>query len=314
MANIRLLANLNCDRVLALDEPLIAGSRLQYRDQGRRLGGGAANTGIGLLWAGHQARILSRVGNDETGAWLLKTATELGLDISEVEQFSGETGELLVLVDGGGERTILRQHRRPALPSKLPYSVVDCLYVNYEGADAAAYMAGMLEHTLVVSQYPKGGRWPRPCQIMIASYADLSADLSAELRADPHADLRTNVNANLNVGLSGHQDNLWLHAQQLAGDSLQWLVITRGEQGAEAFSAEQHIQVPAPLVSVVDATGAGDAFAGGLIHGLLEKLPMASALNQASQWAAYALSSTSSIPSERLKHHLHTQSSMLSRG
>ncbi|WP_319783140.1 PfkB family carbohydrate kinase [Oceanisphaera sp. IT1-181] len=310
MANIRLLANLNCDRVLALDEPLIAGSRLQYRDQGRRLGGGAANTGIGLLWAGHQARILSRVGNDETGAWLLKTATELGLDISEVEQFSGETGELLVLVDGGGERTILRQHRRPALPSKLPSSIVDCLYVNYEGADAAAYMAGMLDHTLVVSQYPKGGRWSRPCQIMIASYADLSAGLSADLNAD----LSANVNANLNTGLSGHQDNLWHHAQQLAGDSLQWLVVTRGEQGAEAFSAEQHIQVPAPLVSVVDATGAGDAFAGGLIHGLLEKLPMASALNQASQWAAYALSSTSSIPSERLKHYLHTQGGMLSRG
>lgn len=298
MANIRLLANLNCDRVLALDEPLIAGSRLQYRDQGRRLGGGAANTGIGLLWAGHQARILSRIGDDETGAWLLKTATELGLDISEVEQFSGETGELLVLVDGGGERTILRQHRRPALPSKLPSSIVDCLYVNYEGADAAAYMAGMLEHTLVVSQYPKGGRWSRPCQIMIASYADLSADLNADLSAT--------INANLNAGLSGHQDNLWHHAQQLAGNSLQWLVVTRGELGAEAFSAEQHIQVPAPLVSVVDATGAGDAFAGGLIHGLLEKLPMASALNQASQWAAYALSSTSSIPSERLKHYLHT--------
>ncbi|MGO4999684.1 PfkB family carbohydrate kinase [Oceanisphaera sp. W20_SRM_FM3] len=286
MANIRLLANLNCDHVLALDEPLTAGSRLQYRDQGRRLGGGGANTGIGLLWAGHNVRILSRVGNDETGAWLLQSATRLGLDISEVEQFVGETGELLVLVDGAGERTILRQHSLPALPNELPSSSVDCLYVNYDGADAATYMAAALGQTLVVSQYPKGGRWPRPCQIMIASYADLAVGLGVEL--------------------SAHRDPLWQHAQQLAGDSLQWLVVTNGEQGAEAFSATQHIQVPAPVVSVVDATGAGDAFAGGLINALLARLPMASALAQASQWAAYTLSSSSSIPSERLKHYLHT--------
>lgn len=304
MANIRLLANLNCDHVLALDVPLIAGRRLQYQDQGRRLGGGGANTGIGLLWAGHQARILSRVGSDETGNWILQAAAELGLDISEVEQFSGDTGELLVLVDDVGERTILRQHKLPRLPSKLPDSAVDCLYVNYDGAEAAAYMTQMLERTLVVSQYPKGGLWSRPCQIMIASYADLNAGLNGGLNANLNTDLR----ADLCADLTAHQSLLWQHAQRLAGDSLQWLVVTNGEHGAEAFSAEQHIQVPAPVVSVVDATGAGDAFAGGLIHALLAKLPMASALAQAGLWAGYTLSSSSSIPSERLKHYLHAQS------
>lgn len=276
MANIRLLANLNCDHVLTLDAPLIAGSRLQYRDQGRRLGGGGANTGIGLVWAGHNARIWSRLGNDETGAWLLQAASDIGLDVSEVEQFSGETGELLVLVDDSGERTILRQIRVPALPSTPPSSAVDCLYVNYDAPEAAAYMADMLAQTLVVSQYPKDGRWPRPCHVMIASAADLA----------------------------GYKGDVYQHAQQLAGDSLQWLVVTHGERGAEAWSREQHIQVPAPEVAVVDATGAGDAFAGGLIHALLAGVAMASALTQAGQWAAYTLSSCSSIPSERLKHYL----------
>src|SRR5690554_6051314 len=111
MANIVLLANLNCDHVLLLGEPLAAGGRLQYRDQGRRLGGGAANTGVGLLWAGHNVAIASRVGRDETGDWLLQAAAELGLDTRYVEQFDGETGELLILVDSQGERTILRQAR-----------------------------------------------------------------------------------------------------------------------------------------------------------------------------------------------------------
>ena len=283
MASIRLLANVNCDHVLLLDTPLTAGSRLQYRDQGRRLGGGGVNTGLGLLWAGHSVRILSRVGNDETGDWLLNTATELGLDMNEVQRFAGATGELLVLVDSQGERTILRQQAAPALPRPLPSSRVDCLYVNVEGPEAASYMADMLSQSLVVSQYPKGGQGARPCHILIASAADLKA------------------------GVRHHHATLWQHGQQLAGDSLQWLVVTQGEQGAEAFSPTQHLKVCAPRVKVVDATGAGDAFAGGLIHGLLAKLPMASALAQAGDWAGYTLSSSSSIPSEQLKDYLHTQ-------
>ncbi|MBO1520089.1 PfkB family carbohydrate kinase [Oceanisphaera pacifica] len=277
MAKIRLLANLNCDHVLLLDEPLHAGGRLHYKDQGRRLGGGGANTGTGLLWAGHEVSILAQVGQDATGNWLLQEASNLGLDIRHIEQFDGETGELLVLVDDRGERTILRQHRRLALPSSLPSSPVDCLYVNYEGAEVATYMAQMAKHSLVVSQYPKGGKDARPCQVMIASATDLA-----------------------------QQQDLWQHAQQLAGPGLQWLVVTHGEQGVEAFSAQQHLQIPARMVSVVDATGAGDAFAGGVIHGLLADLPMATVLTQASQWAAYTLSSSSSIPSEQLKHYLHT--------
>lgn len=85
-------------------------------DQGRRLGGGAANTGIGLVWAGHEVIIASRVGLDDTGDWLLEQAASYGLDCSHVERFGGETGELLVLVDATGERTILRRPRRPDLP------------------------------------------------------------------------------------------------------------------------------------------------------------------------------------------------------
>ncbi|ART80757.1 PfkB family carbohydrate kinase [Oceanisphaera avium] len=276
MAKIRLLANLNCDHVLLLNDALAPGGRILYQDQGRRLGGGGANTGIGLLWAGHEVRVLSRVGQDATGEWILNTAQELGLDVSEVEQFCGATGELLVLVDNQGERTILRQATPSCLPSPLPSTALDCLYVNYQGEAVGEYMADMLSQTLVVSQYPKDNTWLRPCHIMIASAADISAQ---------------------------HQD-LWHHARTLAGDSLAWLVVTHGEQGAEAFSATQHLRVPAPDVAVIDATGAGDTFAAGLIHGLLNALPMASALNQASQWAAYALSSSSSIPCTRLKDYL----------
>ncbi|MFM4704695.1 PfkB family carbohydrate kinase [Aeromonas bivalvium] len=275
MSRILLLANLNCDHVLSLSEPLVAGARLHYVDQGRRLGGGAANTGIGLVWAGHRVAIASRIGLDETGDWLLAEARSHGLDCQHVERFGGETGELLILVDATGERTILRQPRRPDLPGQLPQSGVDCLYVNYPGGAVAQYMASMLEQCLVVAQYPKGGKHPRPCHLLVASRSDL-----------------------------GEMTDPWAHALALAGDKLQWLVLTEGKEGAVAIHGEERIRVAARPVSVVDTTGAGDAFAAGLIHGLARGMAMADALQCAVDWGAFAVASQSSIPSQALKSWL----------
>lgn len=275
MSRILLLANLNCDHVLSLSEPLVAGARLQYLDRGRRLGGGAANTGIGLVWAGHEVAIASRIGLDDTGDWLLAEARSHGLDCSHVERFGGETGELLILVDSLGERTILRQPRRPDLPGNLPSQGVDCLYVNYPGGAVADYMGQMQEHCMVVAQYPKGGRHPRPCHLLVASRSDL-----------------------------GEIGDPWAHAQGLAGDQLQWLVLTEGKAGAVAIHGEERIRVAARPVSVVDTTGAGDAFAAGLIHGLARGMAIEDALQCAVDWGAFAVASQSSIPSPALKSWL----------
>jgi hypothetical protein len=85
-----------------------------------------------------------------------------------VERFGGETGELLVLVDSTGERTILRRPRRPDLPG-ICRRGVDCLYVNYPGTAIIGYMRQMLAKSFVVAQYPKGGQARRPCHVLVAS-------------------------------------------------------------------------------------------------------------------------------------------------
>lgn len=277
MSRLLLLANLNCDHVLSLSEPLVAGARLQYVDQGRRLGGGGANTGVGLVWAGHEVLLASRVGLDETGDWLLEQAAAFGLDCRHVERFGGETGELLVLVDASGERTILRRPRRPDLPAGLPQEGIDCLYVNYPGTAVIPYLQQMLERTFVVAQYPKGGQLHRPCHVLVASRGDVAS-----------------------------HDDPWAHASDLAGESLQWLVLTEGAQGAVAIHGEERIRVPARPVSVVDTTGAGDAFAGGLIHGLASGMAMEQALACGVDWGAFAVASESSIPPLALKKWLNS--------
>lgn len=56
----------------------------------------------------------------------------------------------------------------------------------------------------------------------------------------------------------------------LAAERTRLVVVTRGGDGSVAFTAEQHVEVAAPPVRVVDTVGAGDSFMAALVAVLLE--------------------------------------------
>jgi adenosine kinase len=68
-------------------------------------------------------------------------------------------------------------------------------------------------------------------------------------------------------------------------------VVTRGEQGALIYSEGALIdEIPvAPVHAVVDPTGAGDAFLGGLVYGLARELPLAVSGRIASLAASFCI-------------------------
>ena len=69
------------------------------------------------------------------------------------------------------------------------------------------------------------------------------------------------------------------------------LVITRGEHGSSVYTSEgERVDVPAvPPVRVVDPTGVGDAYRGGLMKGLALGLPYDVCARMGSVAATYAL-------------------------
>ncbi|UXI04196.1 PfkB family carbohydrate kinase [Photobacterium sp. TY1-4] len=277
MANIMLVANLNCDRVLTLDKPLSPGGRHHYQDGGRRLGGGGANTGLGLIWAGHQVALVSQVGKDDTADWLLAEASLQGLNCSLLHRHDVATPELLLVMTPDGERTIIRPHRPPFLLGNPPdFSRWDVLYFNSSAQGCEAWAQAAMPHCLVVAQLAKDERL-RPCHVLITSKDDWQgrSDLSP-----------------------------WQYARQIAGESLQYFVMTDGANGAVAYSEEAEVVIPAVPAEVVDTTGAGDAFAAGLIHALISQSPIQTALEEGAKWAACAVSTSSSTPGEALKQQL----------
>ena len=81
-----------------------------------------------------------------------------------------------------------------------------------------------------------------------------------------------------------------------SGERLKWVVVTRGEAGADAYAASSELHVDAVAADQIDATGAGDAFTVGLLHGLLQGNELVTALHAGAASGAATVAQLRSIP------------------
>ncbi|MBV7316078.1 PfkB family carbohydrate kinase [Shewanella sp. NIFS-20-20] len=278
MARIMLSANLNCDRLLILDKSLTVGGRYHYQDGGKRIGGGGANTGIGLLWAGHQVSLATQVGNDAIGDWLVAQISTLGMDCHSITRYQANTCEMLLMITPDKERTIVRP-MRPVfqLPAPPDWQDYDALYINSSAQGAASWAKTALPHCVVVAQLAKDDR-ERPCHVLITS----ASDLAGRSALPP-----------------------WEFAKQIAGDSLTAFIVTEGVDGACVYRQDSVQRVAAIVSEVVDTTGAGDGYAAGLIHGLVNGQNIEQAMHEAARWGALAVSTAASVPGQPLANYLN---------
>jgi len=65
------------------------------------------------------------------------------------------------------------------------------------------------------------------------------------------------------------------------------LVITRGEKGSIAIQKDEVIECQSQKnLKIVDLTGAGDLFAGGFLHGYINKLPIKTSLEKGTEMSS----------------------------
>jgi sugar/nucleoside kinase (ribokinase family) len=90
---------------------------------------------------------------------------------------------------------------------------------------------------------------------------------------------------------------------QIPHSPSQLLVMTKGADGAEAWSNAVHCRVPAckPEI-VVDTVGAGDAFSAGLLHGLWKGLDIERSLEHGARIASAMLGESGGRPTRSLRH------------
>ena len=274
MADFMVIGAVALDRPVWLNAAFAPGVRLRGRTHegvlAGRLGGGAANAGVALARAGHRVRLAGFVAADADGDAALAAAEAAGLDTALVGRRASASATTLILIDPAGERAVLHLDANPGAAPQLPPPgealAVDGLYVRggYPGAGSWTQAC----RGPVVAHWP-AGRYDGPCDVLVASADDCSDGDLADLLAAGRAQV---------------------------GARLQWMVVTHGAAEVVAYGGSRTVRVAPPPARVVDATGAGDAFAAGLLEALVAGAEIEAALRHACAWGAVAVGLDASAP------------------
>lgn len=247
------LGDLVEDIVVRLDGPIHHGADTVAAIT-RRRGGSAANVAVRAAHLGSDARFIGQVGEDAIGSALVEELRRNGVDVSEVRR-GGSTGAIVAIVDPDGERSMLTD-RRACIDLTTPESSwldgVDVLHVPFYSmvlpplADTAA--------TVI--------EWARDRGIAI-SVDTSSASLIEQFGVDRTLTRLAAVAPD--VLLANDDEHRILGLRSSFGDAI--TVIKRGSDPAVLYLADGSVEeVPAIAVdTIVDTTGAGDAFAAGFL-------------------------------------------------
>jgi len=277
------LGDLMVDVVVHASGPLARGSDTPaaISVQG---GGSAANT---AAWAGRlEARValVCRIGADERGSEAVDDLHASGVEVHADVDGARPTGTCVVLVEPGGERSMLpdpgANDAGVTLPADLLAPGGHLHVVGYallRPATRAAALAALRqaqEAGMTVSIDPSS--WA-----LLAPGALPAAGL-----------LLPNVaEAALLTGEAGPERA----ARALAASGGE-VVIKLGAQGALWTDGAELIRVPAEAADVVDTTGAGDAFAAGLLVARLGGAGPRAALEAGCRLAARAVAQVGARP------------------
>ncbi len=258
------VGNVNADHIYRVHGRLGPGQERLAENLGLRLGGSGANAGSWLAVAGDEVQLFGRIGRDDRARHILAQADAYPWDRNGTVLSDGPTNHCLILVDESGDRTILgfeRDREDVAFPPLDPQSL-DALYFA-----AARTVPDRVARALADSKVPVVSQ-------MHCANRLLRSDVV--VASDQHFDPDDGTD--------------WWGALRRRGIATRWLVVTLGARGAWATDGNDIETVPVtPAPRVIDTTGAGDAFAAGLVYAVARSWSIKAALALGSQWGAEAV-------------------------
>lgn len=291
MTRIVVLGDVMVDVVARLSGPLAAASDAPavIRFHG---GGSAANAAAWLAAAGAEPVLVGCVGDDERGRSAREELRVGGVDARLAVDPELPTGTCVVLVGVDGERTMVPDAgandalREEDLPDELLSPGGHLHVAGYallrEGSRPAA-RAGIrraLRVGMSVSVDP--------------SSSALLSDEFLDLAEGAHLVLPNTPEALALTGLGDPEA-----AARALADRFSEVVVTLGADGALWTDGADVLRVPAePVEAVTDSTGAGDAFAAGLLSARLSGAPVAEALAAGCSLAARAVTQPGARPND----------------
>lgn len=236
-------------------------------------GGSPFNVAIGLARLGHRARFVGRFAQDALGGILRRHAEQSGLSLDCSGRWPGPTPTALFDLDADGSA---RYDFYLGDTRESMFAASDADRIDPASLDAvhfgsvASWLPGTGESVLsAVTRLRESG--------VFVSY---DPNVRAMLTPD-HAHTRRRIEdavACSDLVKASEEDLAWLYPGRVPSRvAADWLtlgavavVVTRGGDGADCYTAGGSVHSPGERVEVVDTVGAGDAFMAGLLDGLAE--------------------------------------------
>lgn len=246
------------------------------------LGGTAANVTVAAARLGRHAALVSATADDAFGRFVHRELLQLGVDDAYVQTITGGPPTPVTFCEmfppDHFPRWFYRYPTAPDLlitPESLPLQAI---------REARAYWSSLTG----LSQEPSRGahlaaleeRGRRPLTVLDLDYQEAFWRDRTPAPDDPRDRARAQAaealrHATVAVGnlaecelVTGESDP-HRAARALLASGVELAVVTQGPRGVVALTADEQVGVDAFPVTVVNGLGAGDAFGGALVHGLL---------------------------------------------
>ncbi len=238
------------------------------------LGGAPLNFAVHAQKLGHEAFLVSAVGDDDRGRRTLASLRQWGLSTELVQVLPGrQTGTALVELDAEGKPAF--RIVRPAAYDFVTLSQEQLRSVTELRPDWIYFgtlypmSAQALDSTLKLLQAMPSARHfydvnLRECNWSLALVEQLSSHADVIKLSDSEAE---SLDGLLNTG--EQEGSVEYFCRRWASRyGCETICVTLGERGCAILDQGAYRESPGLKVQVVDSVGAGDAFAAALLHGL----------------------------------------------
>lgn len=236
------------------------GDKIPVDNFTKSAGGNAPNTAIGCTRLGIKTAIITWLGKDSEAELVLQALKNEGVELFWVKINPEEQTDESIILSFERDRTILSYHfpRKYTLPLEPPEG--KWVYLTSTGEGFGEFQSEVLTYVKKL-----GAR---------LAYNPGMHELAAGLEGNRAVLSRAEVlilNKEEALGLvgegeiNGTDEALRLLSEKLVELGPACVVITDGANGAYGLEGADFYHVPAPEVTVVEKTGAGDAFSAGFL-------------------------------------------------
>lgn len=292
-ARITIVGSLNMDLVIKAPRLPEMGETVTGGEFSTFPGGKGANQAVAAARLGAQVAMIGAVGGDTFGTALREGLEREGVDVTPlVVEHSAASGVALITVGPRGQNTIVVA---PGANWRLTPRQVEAAREVIAGSQILLVQLEISLETVVRAVEIAHGAGRR---VVLDPAPAPSAALPAHLLRMVDVINPNEIEAKALTGIAAVDDRSAREAaERLLEMGCRTAVIKLGARGAYAATEGLRLHVPGIPVNAVDATAAGDAFAGALAVALAEDRSLPDAVHFANAAAAISVTRMGAQPS-----------------